>query len=194
MITRETFKNALYFLYVEELKNLCEQLHLSNKGKKGELIQRIFAFIDNGTILDVIPFPEKSKADPKKHYPLALNTLMLIGNYKNDLKTRLFFKKVIGVHFHFTAFGIDWINEKWLDGNPPTYGEFVKFWQLEYERRKKEKAIPKQEWAYINFIQDYLIKNPDASREKTMLEWEKERDRNFMIVKNFLSKRINLHT
>ncbi len=62
--------------------------------------------------------------------------MILKGSYKNDLKTRLFFKNIVGDHFHFTAFGIDWINEKWMEGNPPTYRDYATMWQSEVDRRK----------------------------------------------------------
>lgn len=62
----------------------------------------------------------------------------------------MFLKKLIGDYFHFTAFGVDWVDERWMDGNPPTYQEFVDMWRAEYKRRQETPANPKEEWAYIN--------------------------------------------
>jgi len=154
-----------------------------------ELIQRIQIFIETGKLFEKVPIPKNSKAKRKQLYPLEPDTLILFGNYKNDLKTRLFFKEMIGEYFHFTAFGIDWINDRWFNGNPPTYREFAKFWEAEYSRRKKEKPSPKQEWAYIIFVQNYLAQNPSAKREAIMQEWEKERRRNLLFVEKFLAER-----
>lgn len=186
MITIDNFKEALYYLHLSELQEVCVRLHLCSKGRKAKLIERIFTFIERGKIIEVVPLPTVSRADLKKSYPLELNTLILFGSYKNDLKTRLFFKKVVGDHFHFTAFGIDWINDRWLKGDPPTYGEFAKFWQLEFERRQRERTMPKQEWAYINFVQSFLTKNPKANRKQILSAWEEQRKKSCFIVNSFL--------
>ena len=61
---------------------------------------------------------------------------MLKGGYKNDLKTRIFFKSIIGDYFHFTAFGIDWLKEQWMKGEPPTYKKFADMWTKEYAYRE----------------------------------------------------------
>lgn len=120
---------SLNFLHVAELKNICNKLELAEKGKKEELILRIIKFIETGEKLTNIPFPKISCARKIEKHELTENSLMLKGAYKNDLKTRLFFKKLIGEYFHFTAFGIDWLNERWMNGNPPTYKEFANMWQ-----------------------------------------------------------------
>lgn len=189
MIALKNFKNALYFLSVEELKDICNKLKLPSNCRKAGLIQHVISFVESGTTLKNPSFPEISKAAPKKIYPLKTDTLIVIGSYKNDLQTRLFFKKIIGTHFHFTAFGIDWIKEKWLAGTPPTYGEFAKFWQEEYERRKKEKPKPKQELAYMNFVQKYHLTNKNSlKKDQLVQEWTKTRVEQFSIVKTFLSE------
>jgi hypothetical protein len=163
MLTFEinNLKRSLNFLHVIELKNICNKLELSEKGKKGELILRILRFIETGEKLTITPFPKVSCARRNEKHELPENSLMLKGSYKNDLKTRLFFKKIIGEYFHFTAFGIDWLNERWMNGNPPTYKEFANMWIAETTRRKTSPAEPKAEWAYINFLQDYYNKNPN---------------------------------
>ncbi len=53
-----------------------------------------------------------------------------------------------------SAFGIDWLNERWMDGNTPTYQEFADMWEAGYRRRKERGEKPKEEWAYIS---GYLI-------------------------------------
>lgn len=69
----------------------------------------------------------------------------------------------MGDHFHFTAFGIDWIKKRCIEGNPPTYGEFTLFWQKEHTARKQRKSSSKQERAYITFLQNHVKKYPNAS-------------------------------
>lgn len=164
--------DSLHYLKVKELKDLCLKLKLPDNGKKKDLINRILTFVKDGKILHLKEFPQASKAVKGKEYPLHPKTKMLYGNYRNDLKTRLLFKKIIDEHFHFTAYGIDWLDEQWHEGNPPSYEEFAKFWQNEYLSRQTKKANPKEEWAYIRFVQKYLEKNPKCSKKELLDQWE----------------------
>lgn len=141
----------------------------------GELIDRLLHYLYTGKKLTSKKFPEVSLANSRAIYPLAPKTLMLKVAYKNDLETRLFFKKLIGEYFHFTAYGIDWLNERWVKGKPPTYREFANMWQKEYIERKSKRAVPKEEWAYISFVQDFLNHFPNSSRTEIMRAWQKER-------------------
>lgn len=178
---------SLLFLKVEELKTLARALLLPDNGAKKQIINRILHFLQTGQKINAPTIPAVSRAQRGKEYPLKASTLMLKGAYKNDLVTRLFFKALIGPHFHFTAYGIDWLNERWLSGNPPTYQEFAHMWQAEHERRAIMPAAPKEEWAYINFIQAFLNHSPHASREIVMLAWERERLRNKAIAEGILA-------
>jgi hypothetical protein len=168
-------KEALLFLHVEELKSIAKKFGLADKGKKGEVIARIMHFIETGEVRKEIKMPQISCVKRGVKNNLHPDTLMLKGAYKNDLATRLFFKKLIGDYFHFTAFGQDWLNERWLSGNPPTYQEYADMWVEEYARRKQHGSKPKEEWAYINFLQKANKENPNASREELLAAWEQER-------------------
>ena len=70
---------------------------------------------------------------------------------------------------------IDWLNECWEKGKPSTYREFADMWQKEYIERKSKKAAPKEEWAYISFVQKFLNCFPDSSRTEIMMAWKNER-------------------
>lgn len=185
-------KNALLFLHVAELQDVCEKLSLPTRGKKGVLVGRVMHFLTTGQIVLEAPVPKQSYSQKGVTYPLAPATIMRKGAYKNDLATRLFFKKLIGEHFHFTAFGIDWLNERWQEGTPPTYQEFAGMWKKEYAHRKAEGTTPKEEWAYINFVQKTLHKNPELSRVALTQAWEQERGRQVKraqkIIREFLKK------
>ncbi len=186
-------RESLLFLSVNELKEILAKLLLPEKGKKISLIERILHFLATGEIIQEPKIPKKSCAQKDKAYSLEPNTLMLKGAYKNDLKTRLFFKKLIGNHFHFTAFGIDWLNERWLDGNPPTYQEFANMWIKEYGQRKAFGSPPKEEWALMNFAQQYRRDNTRILREEFFAAWKEEHHRNLEIVKNILSQILSSH-
>ena len=180
--------DALHFMNMKELRQWCNTHNIPSKENKVALIEKIMHFIKTGAILPVQELPAISRAQKGKDYPLHEGTLILLGFFKNDLKTRNFFKKLIGNHFHFTAFGIDWINERWQAGKPPTYKEFAQMWQREYERRKKTKAQPKKEWALLTFIQQYQEKNHDASKQEVMHAWKKEREKQVKRAQELLKK------
>lgn len=180
------FKKSLNFLHMEELRGICSRLSLSHKGKKIELITRLLHYIQTGEKLTTLKFPKASYAKLGQSKILSKDSLMLKGAYKNDLRTRIFFKKLIGEHFHFTAFGIDWLNARWSDGNPPTYQEFANMWVKEKCRRGIEVPSPKEEWAYISFIQDYFNQSPAASHEDMKAAWASERQKRKEYVSNAL--------
>lgn len=186
----DLLSQALYFLKVSDLKKACNSFSLFESGKKGELIERIMIFITTGQIKNQQTIPSQSLAKNYPYQSLLPHSLMLYGGYKNDLATRKFFKKLIGPQFHFTAFGVDWLNDRWLKGNPPTYQEFTDYWLKETARRKKTKAEPKKEWAYISFLQQMNEVIPQASRAQLMQEWKKVQAKKSLIACTLLKKAI----
>lgn len=182
----QNLKQALLFFHVKELKELLLKYDLSLKGKKSVLILRLLRFLKTGEKIIESPLPTNVYAKQGQLYPLYPYTLILKGAYKNDLKTRLFFKKLIGEHFHFTAFGQDWIQEQWEKGAPPTYEAFAKMWQKEYERRQREGSSPKEEWAYIRFVQSFIRQFPKASKLMILGAWEKERQKQVTLARHLL--------
>ena len=181
----ENLKFSLNYFHMQELRDLCLNFNLPKSGQKVELLNNIISYIESGQIPPKKQLPDISKAQKGKEYLLNKKTLILLGAYKNDLKTRIFFKEIIGHHFHFTAFGIDWLERRWMQGNPPTYQEFADMWSQEYEFRKIYGSIPKQEWAYINFVKRYLNDNADAARNEILNAWEIERAKHKELVDKF---------
>lgn len=164
--------DALYYLKMKELQKASVLLSLPANGKKIELITRITTFVKTGKIIQLPSMPANSEA--KNHPPqsLSVKALMLYGGYKNDAKTRAFFKTLIGQHFHFTAFGVDWLNEQWFKGAPPTYQAFANYWTQETERRKQTKVKPKDEWKLINFLQQMQKSDAHLSQKALMSQWK----------------------
>lgn len=185
---RKTLFDAFNYMKMGEIKVFCNNYGIATSGKKGQLLDRLKHYLLTGEMLQPKVIPAISKAKPEKDYPLKSSTLILQGAYKNDLRTRIFFKKLIGEHFHFTAFGQDWIMNQWQQGKPPTYIEFATAWQKEYLKRKKAKANPKKEWAYLNFLQRYQKKHPKSSKKELALAWEAERQKYAKKAINVLSK------
>ena len=182
---------SLHYCKIEELKDICSTLRIPNKGKKSQLITTIMAFITSETILTEKKIPTISCKQTGKKYPLHPKTLIVYGAYKNDLATRTFFKKLIGNHFHFTAFGQDWIKQQWVKGAPPTYAEFATFWQREYLLRKNTPKKPKPEWAYLNFVQKFKQKHPIASKNVLLASWEDTRLRHKKQALTLINKSLN---
>ncbi len=179
----ERISTNLNYLKMDELKELCAYYHLPITGKKTTLIQRLLTFVSTGKIEPSKKLPIISQAKKGQEYPLHPKTKILHGAYKNDLKTRLFFKNLIGDHFHFTAYGLDWIQSKWQSGNPPTYAQFAKFWQQEHKQRIVKKPPPKPEWAFINFWKKFRPANPKASCQQIVQAWDKLRLQKYSEVK-----------
>lgn len=169
---------ALNFQKMDELKWSCEQLQVSARGKKGEIIERIIHFAKTGSRQAPNTLPNTVTADPNKSYPIGINEPILAGAYKNNTQTRLFFKNEVGPHFHFTAFGQEWIRQQWQKGTAPTYGQFAAFWQTEYSARKHAEKKPRAEWAYLNFMQKYQKEHQTSSRKEMAATW-KEAQRSY---------------
>lgn len=187
-----SLENSFTYLHVSEIKLICKTLNLSVLGNKMRMIKRIIHFLKTGEKISTPKYPESSKAINNKKHRIEPNSLMLKGRYKNDLQNRLFFKKIIGDFFHFTAFGIDWLEQKWLDGSPPTYQEFADMWIKEYQIRQKYGRNPKAEWAYINFIKRYLIENPSAKRGDIIEQWNIERLKHKGLINKILNVQYSL--
>lgn len=181
-------QEMLAHLHIKELENLLSSLGLSATGmNKQELITRLLYYVVTGTQLAPLTIPAVSRASKGHSYPLHAETLMLYGAYKNDAQTRAFFKQLIGTHFHFTAHGIDWLRERWLTSNPPTYREFATYWQATYEQNKTAKPAAKQEWAYIRFTQAYVKQFPQNSAPQLRAAWNKHRAACVQYVIEFFS-------
>lgn len=181
------FYKALFYLKIKELKSLCQKLKIKPHGEKTDFIENIYQFVTTGKPTQPRIIPSNSKSKPRMTYPLKPDALILYGSFKNDLKTRIFFKSLIGSHFHYTAFGIDWIKEKWLRGSPPTYAEFASYWQQEYTHRKKSPAPMKPEWAYLNYLNHYKKLNPSDSKTEAMNAWKIYQQKQVSLVENILN-------
>ena len=177
---------SLLFLHVAELKQIAIDLELKPSKKKIHIISQIMLFPSTGKKSTTAPFPIVSLGKPIKNMPVKAETKMLKGQYKNDLKTRIFFKTLIGPYFHFTASGIDWLNDRWMKGTPPTYQEFANMWQEAYEQQKIDPLAPKMEWAYIRFVQAYNEQCSHATQSEIIKAWNLEREKHLAIVNTIL--------
>jgi hypothetical protein len=186
-------QDALNYMSVAELKEWCHAFGISTTGKKGALVRRIGRFVSGRKGAEDAPLPPASCAKKGAIAKLAANALILSGSYKNNSATRVFMQTLVGPQFHFTAFGQDWIHERWRQGRPPTYQEFAAFWQEEIEKRKTRNATPKKEWAYLNFVQSYRTTHPGSSHGEVARAWGKERAARVRKAQQLL-RRVFLHS
>ena len=184
----KNLEDKLHYLYVIELKKIAEELVLSQEGKKAQLIRRIMTYISTGEKLLLDKYPKQSLGKKSELGAISADSLMLKGAYKNDRKTREFFKKMIGQHFHFTVFGLDWLEERWRNGNPPTYNQFIEMWREKYELHQKFPIPPKAEWKYIIFVQNYISMNKNFTKMEINDAWNSERNKALQETKEFLKK------
>lgn len=184
----DELKSALLYLNVSELKETCERLNIPKTGEKIALIERIITYVKKKKVIPPNQFPTISHAQKGVVYPLTPKGLILYGDYKNDLKTKMFMKELVGEHFNFTSYGTESIKEQWYAGSRPTYANFAQYWQNEYIKRQEKQIPPKAEFAYINFVQSYLAKKPKSSNQELRREWELVREENVEKAKAILAQ------
>lgn len=134
---KASLATAIYYCKRAELIALCQYHHLSVTGTKQVLINRLLT--DCG-ITDTAPKPVppdiSAIAETGPAHALSPVAYILPNHYTNGRKTRERFQQLIGKHFRFTSYGMDWIRACWAAGRYPRYEEFAAYWQGEYERRQ----------------------------------------------------------
>jgi hypothetical protein len=79
----ENLQVSLHYCKVGELRNFCEQLHITHSGTKPALIKRIIIFIQTGICSKESFIPASSRKKVGEDYPLHPDTLMVYGDFKN---------------------------------------------------------------------------------------------------------------
>ncbi|NGX31551.1 MAG: hypothetical protein K940chlam8_00924 [Chlamydiae bacterium] len=160
----ETFKN--YYYKKSELVAFCRQNNLAQNGLKQALTKRIYIFLSTGkkTFL-------KAKSCTFRDSDLPLQKTTYIKNYVNDLKTRMFFKKHLGSHFHFTVHLMRFIKEN--VGEKLTYGDLIEEWKKEHKRKKdpNHKRPISKSCEYNQFFRDFFSKEKGRSRKDAIQAW-----------------------
>jgi hypothetical protein len=170
--------DALQYMRLDELKRFCAPPRtIPIDGEKKLVIKRVKHYLETGEILHAFPTPPVSLAKPFTHYPLTPDTLILQGAYRADDPTRTLIRSLIGIHFNFTEFGQNWIETRWDFGSPPTYTEFAKAWQEEFELRRKldYQSVSEDDQLYLNFAKSYTGTHPSALKREIDHVWEKTR-------------------
>lgn len=161
----ELFKS--FYWLKQELIKFCRTNKLLTTGSKIELTTRIYLFLKTGE--KEISLTKSTRKTLDSANDLTLDTPVI--NYKNNLKTRQFFTKHIGSHFHFNSYLRKFTNEKPINGL--TYGDLIHGWIAEEDRKKSPNytnTIDKQ-FQYNQFIHDFFIHEHNKTLQEAIKAW-----------------------
>ncbi len=183
---RRALCTSIYYLKVEELGQICAALTVSPRGAKGTLAKRILNAVgvadEDGRAISTGRETRFSRytgeLDPETH--------ILPGHYTNGPKMRAKLRTMIGDHFSFTNYGMEWIRERWLEESYPSFTEFASFWQGEYNRRRAggefESLVTN---ARVRFFR--AMEGQGLSRDDLERAWQNERRSHVETVSQILS-------
>lgn len=175
-LSPEEFKN--WYWYRKELANFCKKIDIPANGTKPVLEEKIVSFLKTGNYEPVYSANIKKRLKKSRREPPP-ETIRLSDaipeNYKNSQKHREFFTSVIGKHFHFTAYMMNYIKN-----NPGmTYQDYVNEWNAEYERRKDKNYKPPilKSCEYNQYIRDFFAANKGMSLNDAIRCWKYKKSR-----------------
>jgi hypothetical protein len=158
-----------YYWLKEELAQFCHQLGIPASGRKLEILRRIEVYLRSGKVLRperiVLGATNNHSASQADACNQKLTLASPVVNFKSDQRTREFFTSVIGPHFHFTAH----LNQFMRGRDDLTYGDLVKEWLAERERRKDKSYKPRimKSCEYNQFIRDYFADPGNLGKKLT---------------------------
>jgi hypothetical protein len=157
----EDFHN--HYWYLADLVDFCRRYELDPSGRKDELARRVETFLKTGRRTPKAPTKTSRRSD-RQDGPITLDAPVTQA-FKCDAATRAFFQSVIGEHFHFTADLQKFRRDHQSKGIGLTYGDLVREWVAEFERRKDKAYKPRIErtWQYNQFVRDFMGDKPRNS-------------------------------
>jgi hypothetical protein len=175
-ITETEFDNGYW--YADEIKAFAKQLGIPNSSKlrKDELEKLIKQFIRTGKVSS--SNRKRNTQTGRKDYEAGLTPSMIINNYTSNKETKQFIekealkispklKKRPGARYRLNRWREDQINK----GNKITYADLIdEYIRLNESDEPFEKIAHGR---YINFIAEYLKKEPNATRQAAVKSWEK---------------------
>nr|WP_276519528.1 DUF6434 domain-containing protein [Bradyrhizobium elkanii] len=172
----DDFRN--FYWYLDELVDFCRHHGLPTSGPKLKIVARIEKFLKDGKVPVDVPVRKHPKG-AKRRGPITMRS-RVTEDYKCDDETRAFFKSVIGEHFHFTAHLQQFRRDKQGKGIPITYGELVREWKSEREKRKDKnyKSPLQRTWEYNRFVRDFMAdkaRNAGKSISEAAHAWNRVR-------------------
>ena len=147
-----------YYWMKSDLMAFARRLGLPTHGYKPELSKRI-----ERRLLGREPAEAPSRSPSgRRDSDRSIRRNTPVVHYKNDARTRAFFKSQIGPHFHFTYH----VNQYRLTHPGLTYGDLVDEWIAEFNRRRRAtyQAPLASHGEYNRYIRDYFADAENAGK------------------------------
>lgn len=183
--------DAIYYLKVPELEYYITTLGIAAGPRKESMIAALLQFAGRSPAPTDRPAAEPPGLSAEARRTLqtrfAPQTHIVPGHYTNGPASRARFKQLIGPHFSFTSYGMEWIRRQWAAGSCPTYQDFATFWQTEFERRKAGGAYTSKKT--LQRVQ-FFRKMGGKGLSKIELEraWSAERERQAGVARAILER------
>jgi hypothetical protein len=181
LLTNETSLEDFHkhYWYLAELVDFCRRYEIDPYGRKDELILRIEKFLRTGRRTSKTP-RKATRLENRQQGPITLDAAVTTA-FKCNSATREFFQSVIGEHFHFTAHLQQFRREHQRKGTSLTYGDLVREWISEFERRKDKSYKPKigRTGQYNQFVRDFMAdkaRNSGKSIREAAAAWTRIRE------------------
>lgn len=167
-----------YYYLKEELVGFCKANGLRTAGSKGELTERVAAFLATGE-REACAFSRYNTKDASAEGGVSVRRGRLIADeitldtvIEDDFvcseKHRAFYKAQLGRSFSFNvAF------QKWLKANAgKTYRESIQAYRQILEDKKRGKTEIDKQFEYNTYIRDFFERNKGASLSDAIKCWK----------------------
>lgn len=160
------FKN--YYWDKKDLVSFCSNNGLSTYGGKIDLTNKIEHFLRTGQATSFAKIRRIGKWDSDT----TITKETPVINYKNDAKTRIFFEKAIGSHFHFNEY-LRKFAKNCNKALKITYGDLVKGWiKVEQEKQNPSyKSTIGKQFEFNQFQRDFYAKEKGKTRRELTEAW-----------------------
>ncbi|MCD4720156.1 MAG: SAP domain-containing protein [Desulfobacula sp.] len=158
-----------WYWYKKELVEFCKQNKLKTTGRKPELTTRIAYFLKTGHAPKESNIKSLKTKNSIQVLPNSMNN-PIPENYTSSELYRKYFKSIIGNHFHFTAYMMQYI--KATPGI--TFKQYINEWKKEHERRKEKNYKPDimKSCEYNQYIRNFFEKNKNLSLKDAIKCWK----------------------
>lgn len=167
------FDNGYWF--ASEFKKFAKTIGIPSKLRKDELERAIKVFLETRKI-GALPNWSLSRRG-EKDVALGLRLDLPVVLYTNDIETKEFieaearklapgFKRKSGARYRLNR----WREEQIAAGVAITYGDLVRQY---VELNRSEKFAHIAHGRYVNFMSDFLARQPGATREAAVRAWHK---------------------
>jgi len=160
-----------YYWLKKELQVFCKNNCISTLGSKIDLTNTISEYLKSGKIIK----PKKQKTIKKVISSKPINPKTILGSeYRSYEEKKVFFLKIIGPQFHFTAHLLDYFKK---NSGKKTYQDFINEYYREKKIRKNpnyKKEIPRQ-FEYNTYIRDFIEDNKEKTLKAAIKCWKKKK-------------------